>query len=69
MLASSFEHRFENLRGNSLDRDVVVQTANSELHMHINDIYIAVGMEIIIEQNVENKIEYSFNISWHNAAA
>jgi len=36
MLALSFEHRFENFRGNSPNREVAVQTANSELEMHIN---------------------------------
>jgi len=39
MLASSFEHRFENLRGNSLDREILVQTANSELQMHIRHLH------------------------------
>jgi len=39
MLASSFKHRFENLRRNSLDREVLVQTANSELQVYSRHVH------------------------------
>ena len=46
MLASSFEHRFENLHRNPVDRDVIVQTANRQLKVHsTSNSVIAVATE------------------------
>jgi len=47
MLASSFEHRFENLRANSLDREVA---ANSELEMYSKHLHRSRNAEYLTDR-------------------